>query len=181
MLVIRFARRGRKGRPFYDLVVAEKSRPVKKKFIEQLGYYNPLSSGGKGELVFDKSLLEKYIKNGAQVSQSVARLLVKEGFALAGKFVKARHTVPKKEPKPEPVEEKEIPKPEEVIEEASEAPQESDSQPTEKTEEPPAENKIEEDNAPEKDAPAEKEDPADDTEAETPTDKEVTKEEEKTA
>ena len=53
MLVIRLARHGRKKVPFYHLVVAEKARPVKKRFVAQLGYYNPLHDGGKGELVFD--------------------------------------------------------------------------------------------------------------------------------
>ena len=96
MLIIRFARRGRKGQAFFDLVVAEKSRPVQKKFIAKLGYFNPLSEGGKGELVFDKELVEKYIKNGAQCSQAVARILVKNGCEVAGKFVKARVSKPQK-------------------------------------------------------------------------------------
>lgn len=104
MLIIRFARRGRKGQAFFDLVVAEKSRPVQKKFIEKLGYQNPLTDGGKGEFVFDKELVEKYIKNGAQVSQSAARLLVKNGCELAGKFVEQRASKPQKTeaPKEEP-------------------------------------------------------------------------------
>ncbi len=104
MLIIRFARRGRKGQAFFDLVVAEKSRPVQKKFIEKLGYQNPLTDGGKGEFVFDKDLVEKYINNGAQVSQSAARLLAKNGCELAGKFVEQRVSKPKKTeaPKEEP-------------------------------------------------------------------------------
>lgn len=96
MLIIRFARRGRKGQAFFDLVVAEKSRPVQKKFVAKLGYQNPLSDGGKGEFVFDKELVEKYIKNGAQVSQSAARLLAKNGCELAGKFIEQRVSKPKK-------------------------------------------------------------------------------------
>lgn len=107
MLIIRFARRGRKGQAFFDLVVAEKSKPVQKKFIEKLGYQNPLTDGGKGEFVFDKELVEKYIKNGAQVSQSAARLLAKNGCELAGKFVEQRASKPQKTeaPKEEVVEE----------------------------------------------------------------------------
>lgn len=96
MLIIRFARRGRKGQAFFDLVVAEKSRPVQKKFIAKLGYQNPLTDGGKGEFVFDKELVEKYINNGAQVSQSAARLLAKNGCELAGKFVEQRASKPQK-------------------------------------------------------------------------------------
>ena len=106
MLVIRFARRGRSNRPFYDIVVAEKSRPVQKKFVTKLGYFNPLADNGAGELVYDKELTKKYIGNGAQLSQAVARLLTKDGLKEAGKFVVARASKPKKEePKPEPVEE----------------------------------------------------------------------------
>ncbi len=106
MLVIRLARRGRKKQAFYDLVVAEKSRAVQKRYIAKLGYYNPLTESGKGELVMEKELVEKYIANGAQPSQTVARLLVKNGIKLAEKFIKKRDTKPKKEaPKPEPVEE----------------------------------------------------------------------------
>lgn len=103
MLVIRFARRGRKGSSFFHLVAAEKSRPVTKKFIEKIGYFDPHADGGKGELVFDAESIKKHIANGAQISESVARKLVKAGVKEAGKFVKQRHTVapkPKEEPKP---------------------------------------------------------------------------------
>ncbi len=111
MLIIRFARRGRRNRAFFDLVVAEKTRAVKKKFVEKLGYYDPHCEGGKGKFVFDSALVEKYISNGAQVSDSAAKRLVKNGFSAAEKFVERRVSKP-----PKPVEKAE-----------------------EKTEEPPAE------------------------------------------
>lgn len=115
MLKIRLARRGRKKQAFYDVVVAEKARAVQKKYIAKLGYYNPLTKAGEGELVIDKELVIKYIKNGAQVSQTAARLLVKNGIKEAGKFVAQRVTKPKKEvAKPEPKEEPA----KEVVEEA---------------------------------------------------------------
>lgn len=106
MLIIRFARRGRKGQAFFDLVVAEKSKPVQKKFISKLGYFNPRTEGGKGEFVFDKEQVEKYIGQGAQVSQSAARLLAKNGCELAGKFIAQRVSKPQKTeaPKEEPAE-----------------------------------------------------------------------------
>jgi small subunit ribosomal protein S16 len=105
MLIIRFARRGRKGQAFFDLVVAEKSRPLQKKFVSKLGFFNPRTEGGKGEFVFDKEAVEKQIANGAQVSQSAARLLVKNGCEKAGKFVEQRASKPQKTeaPKEEPV------------------------------------------------------------------------------
>jgi len=120
MLIIRFARRGRKGQAFFDLVVAEKSKPVQKKFIEKLGYQNPLTDGGKGAFVFDKDLVEKYIKNGAQVSQSAARLLAKNGCELAGKFVEQRASKPQKTEAPKEEPEEESPAAEEAPAEESE-------------------------------------------------------------
>jgi len=134
MLVIRFARRGRSNRPFYDIVVAEKSRPVQKKFVTKLGYFNPLADNGAGELVYDKDMTKKYIGNGAQCSQAVARLLTKDGLKEAGKFIKARASKPKKEePKPEPVEEA----PAEAAETTEEAP--AEETPTAEAEAAPAE------------------------------------------
>ena len=97
MLIIRLARRGRSGSPFYDIVVAEKARAVKKKFVNKLGYFNPVADGGAGELVYNKEEVQKYVNNGAQMSQAVARLLTKDGFKDAGKFVVARASKPKKE------------------------------------------------------------------------------------
>ncbi len=148
MLIIRLARRGRKGQAFFDLVAAEKSRPVQKKFIAKLGHFNPLSDGGKGTLVYDKSLVEKYINNGAQCSQAVARLLVKNGCELAGKFIKTRPTKPKKtEPPKEEVEET----PAEPAAEAS-----NDAEPEAPTEEPKAEEAETKEEAPAETPDAEK-------------------------
>jgi small subunit ribosomal protein S16 len=97
MLVIRLARRGRKKQAFFDIVVAEKARAVQKKFVYKLGYYNPLTDGGKGTIVLDKEKTEQYLKNGAQPSQTVARFLVKEGIKDAEKYIEKRDTKPKKE------------------------------------------------------------------------------------
>ncbi len=134
MLTIRLARRGRKKRPFYDLVAAEKARAVQKKIVARLGYLNPLSDGGKGELVFDMDLTKKYISNGAEVSQTVARLLLKQGVSEVEKFIKKRPTKPKKEePKKEVAEEAPA---EDAGEEAAES---SEEAPKEETPEAPAE------------------------------------------
>lgn len=116
MLIIRLARHGRKKAPFYHIVVAEKARAVQKKFVARLGHYNPLANGGDGELVFDAEKIAFYIKNGAQMSQTAARLLSKAGVKEAGAFIEQRATKPKKEePKPE---EEETPAEEPAKEEA---------------------------------------------------------------
>ncbi len=103
MLIIRFARHGRKKQAFFKIVAAEKARAVQKKYIAEVGYYNPLADGGKGVCKVDAVAIKKYIANGAQVSQSTARLLVKNGINEAEKFIITRPTKPKKEAsKPEP-------------------------------------------------------------------------------
>jgi len=92
MLVIRLQRAGRKKLPHYRLVVAEKSKPVKGRFVAELGYYNALNK----DLKFDQAATEKYLKNGAQPSQTVARLLAKNGVKAAEKFIDKRVMKPSK-------------------------------------------------------------------------------------
>jgi len=97
MLTIRFARRGRNKRAFFDLVVAEKTSASQKKFIEKFGYFDPHADGGKGKFVFDKDRILHFLKNGSQVSESAARILFKNGIKEAEKFVPKRVTKPRKE------------------------------------------------------------------------------------
>ncbi len=110
MLVIRLARFGRNKNAFFKLVVAEKARAAQKKPVAELGWFDPHTDSGKGEFKFDAEAVKKYIANGAQVSQTAARKLVKEGIKEAGKFIEERSTKPKKE----------APKKEEKMEEAKE-------------------------------------------------------------
>jgi len=87
MLTIRLARHGRKKQPFYHIVCAEKTRAAQKKFVEKLGYYNPLSNGGKGEISFNAERLQVRLSNGAQMSDTAARLLKKAGVEGLDKFI----------------------------------------------------------------------------------------------
>ena len=95
--MIRFARHGRKSQAFFHLVVAEKKRAANKKIVQKLGSFNPHADGGKGEIVFDKAAVEKYLQNGAQISQSAARILAKNGVKSCEKFILTRASKPKKE------------------------------------------------------------------------------------
>ena len=105
MLIIRFARFGRNKTAFFKLVVAEKARAAQKKSIAELGWFNPHAEDGKGEFNVDIEAVKKYIANGAQVSQTAARRLVKVGVQEAGKFVEQRKSKPQKEaPKKEETE-----------------------------------------------------------------------------
>lgn len=75
MVVIRLSRTGAKKRPFYHIVVADKRRSRDGRFIEQLGYYNPIASGKDVLLKFDVERAQHWINNGAQASDRVKSLM----------------------------------------------------------------------------------------------------------
>jgi small subunit ribosomal protein S16 len=85
VLKIRLQRAGRENIPFYRVVVADHHRPVKGKFIEKLGYYNPL--GKPWTLEVDMDRIQELIKKGAQPSSTLARLLKAKGMKDMEKFI----------------------------------------------------------------------------------------------
>ena len=70
---IRLARHGAKKRPYYRIVVADARCPRDGKFIEEVGRYNPCANPAM--VKFDLEKVDKWIKNGAQPTDTVARLL----------------------------------------------------------------------------------------------------------
>lgn len=74
-VVIRFKRTGSKGRPFYRVVVADSRYPRDGRFIEQLGYYDPLTNPATFKV--DTDHFAKWILNGATPSESVSVLMAK--------------------------------------------------------------------------------------------------------
>jgi small subunit ribosomal protein S16 len=74
MVVIRLARGGSKKRPFYKLVVTDSRSPRDGKFIEKIGFYNPMASGGDEPLRIKMDRLNHWIGVGAQMSPTVVRL-----------------------------------------------------------------------------------------------------------
>ena len=72
MLKIRFVRIGKKNKPFFRIAVGDSRRTPKGKFIEKLGYYNPL----RKEKSVNKERVLHWISNGAQCSDTVHNLLV---------------------------------------------------------------------------------------------------------
>ena len=77
--VIRLTRGGRKKAPFYHVVVADKRTPRDGRFIEKLGWYNPLAEGkGKWEMANDR--LSHWLECGAQPSDRVITMLLAEGL-----------------------------------------------------------------------------------------------------
>ncbi|HVE44012.1 MAG TPA: 30S ribosomal protein S16 [Gammaproteobacteria bacterium] len=75
MVVIRLSRGGSKKRPFYHIVVADKRRARNGRFIEQVGYYNPIAAGKDIPLTVDVERISHWIKQGAQPSDRVKHLL----------------------------------------------------------------------------------------------------------
>lgn len=75
MVVIRLARGGSKKRPFYNIVVTDSRNPRDGRFIERLGYYNPMAAGQAVKLSVCEERLAHWVGNGAQMSETVARLV----------------------------------------------------------------------------------------------------------
>ena len=75
MVVIRLARGGAKKRPFYNIVVADSRERRDGRYLERVGFYNPVASGKEEPLrvVFDRVTYWKSV--GAQASPTVERLL----------------------------------------------------------------------------------------------------------
>lgn len=74
---IRLRRMGAKKRPFYRVVVADSRSPRDGKYIEEIGYYNPMTD--PSEFKIDGEKAQKWISNGAQPSDTVRALLKKNG------------------------------------------------------------------------------------------------------
>ncbi|WP_044642605.1 30S ribosomal protein S16 [Risungbinella massiliensis] len=75
---IRLKRMGQKKAPFYRVVVADARAPRDGRFIEELGFYNPLTQPATVKIDEEKAL--KWLNTGAQPSETVKNLLKKEGI-----------------------------------------------------------------------------------------------------
>ena len=74
---IRLRRMGAKKAPFYRIVGADSRYPRDGRFIEEIGYYNPLTN--PAEVKVDAEKVQKWISNGAQPTDTVKSLLKKNG------------------------------------------------------------------------------------------------------
>ena len=145
MLTIRLARSGAKKRPFFHVSVADSRMPRDGRFVERVGYYNPIASGQEVRLELDIERIDYWIGQGAQPSDRVLNLLKQNKETpeqtekrLATKDLKRQKKLAKKLADKEPLEEE--PAEEATAEEAT-------------AEEATAEEAIEE--APAEEAPAE--------------------------
>jgi small subunit ribosomal protein S16 len=99
-LVIRMARAGTKKRPFYHIVLADSRSPRDGRFIERLGFYNPLLPKDKAErLKLDLEKVQAWMKKGAQPSDRVMRFLDAAGIVKREKHNNPEKAIPRKERK----------------------------------------------------------------------------------
>ena len=75
MVTIRLARHGAKKRPFYHLTVADKSAKRDGRFIERVGFFNPLAQGDEQRLRVDLDRIDYWLSVGAQPSDRVNQLI----------------------------------------------------------------------------------------------------------
>lgn len=75
MVTIRMARGGSKKRPFYSIVVTDSRNRRDGRFIERVGFFNPIATGNEERLRLDQERVDFWISKGAQTSERVASLL----------------------------------------------------------------------------------------------------------
>jgi len=80
MVTIRMSRGGAKKRPFYHIVVTDSRNRRDGRYIERIGFFNPVATGGEVRLRIDSERADFWSAQGAQLSDRVAKLL-KEGRA----------------------------------------------------------------------------------------------------
>ncbi len=83
MVVIRLTRGGAKKRPFYNVVVTDSRTRRDGRFIERVGFYNPKAAEGVESLRMDRDRIAFWRGQGAQMSETVSRLLKQAGSAAA--------------------------------------------------------------------------------------------------
>jgi small subunit ribosomal protein S16 len=99
-LKIRLARAGTKKRPFYHIVVADSRSPRDGRFIERLGFFNPLLPKEKTERVkFDLEKTKAWIAKGATPSDRIMRFLDEAGIAKREKRNNPEKAIPRKQRK----------------------------------------------------------------------------------
>lgn len=99
MVKIRLSRGGAKKRPFYQIVVADERKRRDGRYIERIGFYNPVARGQEEILRLDLERVDHWIGQGAQPSERVAGLIrkLRKGEALVGADEKAAKTNAKRE------------------------------------------------------------------------------------
>ena len=83
MVTIRLARAGATNQPFYHVVVADSRRARDGRFIERLGFYNPIADEGAEQVRIDDERVQYWLSHGARASAAVRKLLNQRPAAAA--------------------------------------------------------------------------------------------------
>jgi len=83
MVIIRLSRGGSKNRPFYNVVVADSRNRRDGRFIERVGFYNPVAIEGQESLRLQLERVGHWQSKGAQLSEAVAKLVKRAGASAA--------------------------------------------------------------------------------------------------
>ncbi len=83
MVVIRLARGGAKARPFFSIVVADKRTRRDGRFIERIGFYNPIATANEERIRIAQDRLSYWKSVGAQASPTVERLISQAAHSVA--------------------------------------------------------------------------------------------------
>ncbi len=83
MVTIRLTRGGAKKRPFYQVVVTDSRNKRDGRFIERLGFFNPIARGQEERLRVDAERLQHWLNTGAQMSDRVQQLVKQDQKAKA--------------------------------------------------------------------------------------------------
>ncbi|MBT4160264.1 MAG: 30S ribosomal protein S16 [Gammaproteobacteria bacterium] len=75
MVTIRLARGGSKKRPFYHIHVADRQRSRNGRFIERIGFFNPIARGAEEGIRIDLARIDYWVSQGAQLSDRVSKLV----------------------------------------------------------------------------------------------------------
>jgi len=75
MVTIRLARVGAKKRPFYNIVVADQRYSPRGRYIERLGFFNPLAKASEEKVRLDLQRVDEWIQRGARPSERVDHLI----------------------------------------------------------------------------------------------------------
>lgn len=78
MVTIRLSRGGAKKRPFYHIVVTDSRNRRDGRYIERIGYFNPIAKGGEARLQVNMERANHWVAQGAQPSDRVAGLIKQE-------------------------------------------------------------------------------------------------------
>lgn len=78
MVTIRLARGGAKKRPFYSIVVADSRRALGGRYIERVGFFNPIAKAPEPRFTMDQERLKYWLGQGAKTSPRVASLIAQQ-------------------------------------------------------------------------------------------------------